>query len=199
MFSHILGILLYPNKEWHSIAQQPTFTLIKPFIYTAVLALIPVVAWYYGTTQIGWSVGDNDPVKLDPQSGKVIVSLFYATMICAVLSIGYMIHWMAKTYGAESSWSRGFAVATYTATPLYIAGAVGFLPTIWLAMLIALSALCYTVYLLFLGMPIVMNIPKERGFLFSSAVIGVCMVIFVMIMGGSVILWEFGAEPSFID
>ena len=44
-----------------------------------------------------------------------------------------------------------------------------------------------------------MDIPEERGFLFSSAVMGVAMVILICLMVGAVILWDFGAAPSFTD
>ena len=44
-----------------------------------------------------------------------------------------------------------------------------------------------------------MDIPEERGFLFSSAVVGVALVILICIMVGSVILWEYGAAPAFTD
>jgi len=66
-------------------------------------------------------------------------------------------------------------------------------------MLVGVVAICWAVYLMYLGIPIVMNIPEERGFLFSSAVLGVCLVILICLMVGSVILWEFGAAPAFID
>ena len=45
----------------------------------------------------------------------------------------------------------------------------------------------------------VMNIPEERGFLFSSAVLAIAMVILICLMVGSVILWDFGAAPAFTD
>jgi len=41
---------------------------------------------------------------------------------------------------------------------------------------------------LYTGIPIVMNVPKECGFLFASAVLAFCMVLLMIIMGGSVIL-----------
>jgi len=44
-----------------------------------------------------------------------------------------------------------------------------------------------------------MDIPEERGFLFSSAVMGVAMVILICLMVGAVILWDFGAAPAFTD
>ncbi|MCH8178135.1 MAG: DUF1282 family protein, partial [Proteobacteria bacterium] len=44
----------------------------------------------------------------------------------------------------------------------------------WLNMLIGLPVLAYTVYLLYTGLPIMMGISRDRGFLFSTAVLGVC-------------------------
>ena len=106
---------------------------------------------------------------------------------------------MSQTYGAKSTISRGIVIAGFTATPLFIAGLTGFYPLLWLDLLIGVVAVCWAVYLLYLGIPIVMDIPEERGFLFSSAVIAICLVMVICIMGGSVILWDFGAAPAFTD
>ena len=40
---------------------------------------------------------------------------------------------------------------------------------------------------------------KARPFLFSSAVVGVALVILICMMVGSVILWDYGAAPAFTD
>ena len=120
-------------------------------------------------------------------------------MVACVNVIGYFIHWMADTYGANSSVAKGVVIAGLTATPLFLAGLVGFYPVLWLDMLVGVAAICWAVYLMYLGIPIIMNIPEERGFLFSSAVMGVSMVILICLMVGSVILWDFGAAPAFTD
>jgi len=199
MISNIIGLLIWPKSQWQSIAEKGQFGLGGAMFYILLLASIPALAWYYGATQVGWTVGDGDVIKLTQQSGQILISLFYLTMVVSLCAIGYSIHWMASTYGADSSTSKGIAIAGFTATPLFIAGVVGFIPIFWLALLIAIAAVSYAVYLLYLGIPIVMKIPEERGFLFASAVVAVCMVILMVIMGGSVILWDFGAAPAFTD
>jgi len=60
-------------------------------------------------------------------------------------------------------------------------------------------ALTYAIYLLYTGIPIVMKVPEERGFLFSSAVIAVALVALIAIMGATVILWDMGAAPTFTN
>lgn len=199
MIGNAFGLLFQPKSQWHAIADKGQFPLFSAVVYVAVLAVIPAIAWHYGVTVIGWSVGDGERIRMTGESATVIILLFYLTMIVAVCAIGFMIHWMSKTYGTDSSTAKGIAIAGYAATPLFLAGAIGFIPVFWAALLIGVSAVCYAVYLLYIGIPIVMNIPEERGFLFSSAVIAICLVFLIVIMGGSVILWDMGAAPSFTD
>lgn len=164
------------------------------------MALLPAVAWYFGTTQIGWSVGDDgEQIRLTRESARIICILFYLTMIVCVAIIGYFIHWMAETYGAQTTITRGIVTSGLIATPLFIAGLVGFHPILWLDMLIGVVAVCWAVYLMYLGIPIMMRVPEERGFLYSSAVLAIAMVILICLMVGSVILWDFGAAPAFTD
>ncbi len=199
MIANALGLLVHPKSQWQVISEKKEFSLIYAIFYTAVLAVIPAIAWFYGVTEIGWTVGDGDRIIMTKDSALTIILLFYLTMVVAVCAIGYMIHWMSKTYGTDSSTAKGIAIAGFSATPLFIAGAVGFMPVFWLALLIGISAVSYAVYLLYLGIPIVMKIPEERGFLFSSAVIAICLVFLTVIMTGTVILWDMGAAPSFTD
>ena len=72
-----------------------------------------------------------------------------------------------------------------------------FYPSPWLNMLVALPGLAYSVYLLYMGVPVMMEISMERGFLFSSAVVAVGLVMLVAVLAGSVILWSMGFAPAF--
>lgn len=199
MIANALGLLIQPKSQWQAIAQKSSFALVSSVLYPMILAVIPAVAWLYGVTEIGWAVGDGDRIRMTWDSAMVIIILFYLAMVVAVCAIGFMIHWMSKTYGTDSSTAKGIAIAGFSATPLFIAGAIGFIPVFWVSLLIGVAAVSYAVYLLYLGIPIVMKIPEERGFLFSSAVIAICLVFLIIIMTGSVILWDMGAAPRFTD
>lgn len=192
-------ILFSPRRAWNETAAHPPQSPVAALLYPIIFALLPAIAWYIGTTQVGWKVGEGDPVRMTADSARIIAILFYATMVISIAAIGYMIHWMSLTYGAQSTIAKGTIIAGLTAMPLFIAGAVGFHPALMLDLIVGVIALCYAVYLLYIGIPIVMKIPQERGFLFSSAVVGVCMVIFMAIMGASVILWDTIAPPIFHD
>ncbi len=200
MIQHTIGLLSAPSRQWRRIAELPPSSFNTLALYACIMAILPAVAWYYGTTQIGWTVGDHgETIRLTKASSRQICILFYFTMVTCVAIIGYFIHWMSRTYGADSSFAKGIVIAGFTATPLFIAGLTGFYPILWLDMLIGVAAVSWAVYLLYLGIPIVMGIPEERGFLFSSAIMAIAMVILICLMVGSVILWDFGMAPAFTD
>ncbi|WP_122770843.1 YIP1 family protein, partial [Pseudomonas viridiflava] len=87
--------------------------------------------------------------------------------------------------------------AAYTATPLFIGGLAALYPNLWLAMAVGTAAICYTVYLLYVGIPTFMNIHQDEGFLFSSSVLAVGLVVLVAIIAMSVIFWEMGVGPVY--
>jgi len=200
MIQHTFGLLTRPSAQWRTIADLPEDSFRTLLLYPCFLAILPAVAWYYGTSRVGWTVGDQgETIKLTVESARQITVLFYLAMLASVAVIGYFVHWMSDTYGANSSLTKGIVIVGLTSTPLFIAGLVGFYPVLWIDLLIGVAAVSWSVYLLYLGIPIVMGIPEERGFLFSSAVVGVTLVILICMMVGSVILWEYGAAPAFTD
>jgi len=199
-FGYTFGLLTRPSAQWRTIADLPEDSFRTLLLYPCFLAILPAVAWYYGTSRVGWTVGDQgETIKLTVESARQITILFYLAMLGSVAVIGYFVHWMSDTYGANSSLTKGIVIVGLTSTPLFIAGLVGFYPLLWIDLLIGVAAVSWSVYLLYLGIPIVMGIPEERGFLFSSAVVGVALVILICMMVGSVILWDYGAAPAFTD
>lgn len=198
MALHSIDILLHPTKAWADIARGAN-SVVRPLLtHTAPWSLVPALCWYYGVTQVGWQVGLEPASKMSGDSAARICGLFYLAMIVGVYVLGYLIHWMASTYAAsKSSVARGVAIVTYTATPFFIAGLLGLHPALWLDISVGVIVACYCVYLLYLGVPIVMEVPPERGFLFASAVIAIALVGVVAMMTATALLWDFGAEPVY--
>ncbi len=189
-------LLCNPRRGWNHVAAKPPTNPVLTLLFPLCFALLPAFAWYIGTTHVGWQIGGDSPVRMTTQSAQIIAALFYATMVLSIAGIGYLIHWMSLTYGAQSTITKGIGIAALTATPLFVAGAVGFHPSLAVDLLIGVVAMSYAVYLLYIGIPIVMQIPQERGFLFSSAVIAVCMVIFISILGATVISVGFSSAAD---
>ncbi|BAV34788.1 membrane protein [Sulfuricaulis limicola] len=197
ILSHVWGLLSHPEEEWKSIRKE-NCTIGKCYCsHVLLLATIPPLAGYFGTTQVGWQVVTREVQKLTPESALWIAILSYLTILVAVFFIGKMIHWMGQTYGAKQTLPQCIALAAYTATPLFLSGLMLLYPLLWLNLLIGLPVLGYSVYLLYTGVPIVMGIPEERGFLFSTAVLAVGLVTLVAVLVATVILWDIGIGPVY--
>lgn len=197
LINHLLGLLLQPQQEWQAIRDNPKSIMQCYLELILILALIPPFAGFYGTTEIGWQLGWEAPVKLTVASALPIAILYYLAILIAIFLVGKAIHWMAETYGAKPALADCVKLAAFTATPLLLVGVVQFYPVLWVNFLAGLPALAYTVYLLYTGVPVIMNISQERGFLFASAVLTFGLVSLVALLAGTVILWSLGFAPAF--
>ena len=199
MFSHLIGILFNPSEQWKNI-RDVDCTIGKCYCsYVFIMAAIPPVSGYFGTTRYGWEIGAREAVKLSPDSALMIAIAYYFVMLVGVFSMGAMIYWMGKTYGTQQTLSRCIRLAAFTATPLFLVGFVELFPILWLNFVIGLPALAYSVKLLYTGVPIMMEIDDDRGFLFSSSILAVGMVALVVMMAAMAILWFNGFAPQFVD
>ena len=199
MLQHALGLFINPRKEWTKIRDE-NCTVGKCYCsYVFLLASIPPISGYFGTTLHGWEIGTREAIKLSPDSALTIAIIYYLVMLVGVFSMGFMIHFMSKTYGATQTLPRCITLAAYVATPLFLVGIFELFPILWLNFVIGLPALVYSVYLLYLGVPIIMKIPEEQGFLFSSAILAVGMVALVSVLAATAILWGSGFMPQFVD
>jgi len=196
---HVWGLFSHPRKEWGSIRDEPCTVTQCYLRHVLLLAAIPAVSAYIGAVQVGWSFGAGETLRLTAGSALGIAVLFYLAMLVAVFVVGRLIHWMSQTYGAQTSLAQSVVLAAYTGTPLFLIGIVALYPIPWVDMLFGILALFYTIYLLYTGVPIVMSITREQGFLFASAVLTVGMVTLVGVLAVTAILWGMGVAPVYTE
>lgn len=198
-FGRALGLMTHPILEWRSIRLESEKASPAPTAHVLILALIPAIASYIGSTITGWQIGGGEPVTLTPGSALVLCGLFYVAMNLGVHLMGHFIDFFAGTYGTNSQAKKGYILAAYTASPLFIAGIAAVYPSIWVVLVVGIAAMGYAVTLLYQGLPIVMGIPEERGFLFASAVMTVGLVMLVSLFGVTVFAWSIGLGPVYIE
>lgn len=203
LLSHTLGILLHPDSEWKAIRKEKSSFQQVFLSHVPFLALIPCLAAFYGVTQVGWTVADGDPVRLTVDSAMTLCALSYVALLAGVFVFGKFINWMSKTYGVTDSAERrqygGTALAVYVTTPLFLVGVFNVYPTLWLSAVTHALAGAYSIYLIYRGIPILMNIDKDRAYMYASSVMTVGLVLMVTIMISTVIIWGMGLQPEFID
>ncbi len=197
MNHHVNGLFTHPAEEWQDIRGDEASISHMYLCHVLLLAAIPAASAYIGTTKVGWNIGDGTAVMLTHTSALQMTSMSYLVMLIGVAVMACVVHWMARTYDATPSMAQSVVFTAYTATPLFVGGLAALYPNLWLAMFIGTAAICYTVYLLYVGIAVYMNICADEGFLFASSVLAVGLVVLVSIMALSVILWGMGVGPVY--
>ncbi len=197
ILSHIWGLYAHPKDEWHTIEKRHE-SLTHSLMHILTVALIPAVCGYYAAAHIGWTIGVGDPIKITQSSAQVMAVGMYIGLVLGVFALAYLIQWMAKTFDSEPNFTQSLELAAYTATPLLMVGVVALYPVLWFVALAALVAVSYSVYLLYSGVPIMMNIPEEKGFIYSSSVVTCGLVLMVGMMAFTVVMWGMGFGPEYM-
>ena len=161
--SHVWGLFSHPDREMQVINRENETISHHYTHHVLLMAAIPVICAFIGTTQIGWNFGDGTILKLSWFTGLALAVLFYGVML-----------------------------AGYVATPLFLSGLVALYPLVWLCALVGTVALFYTGYLLYLGIPSFLNINKEEGLSFSSSTLAIGVLVLEVLLALTVILWGYG-------
>lgn len=154
-----------------------------------ILAAVPTIASLIGINQIGWSLAGAEFNQVTLANALPMALAFYVLIIVFTLLMAYFTFAMERTFGEAASFGRCLLFVTYTATPMYMAGLIGLVPIVWLSVLVLLLAVGYSLYLLYLGIPIYMNIDEGKGYVVSTSIIwaGLCMLVMFNVL--TVVIW----------
>ena len=171
------NILLTPKTEWPVIDAEPTTVGDIYKNYVIVLAAIPAICSFIGSSLFGYSVlGVAFRVPIITALSTAIVS--YVLSLISVYVLGMIVDALAPSFGGTRSQIQGFKVAAYSNTAGWVAGIVMILPQ--LAPLAIIGSL-YGFYLLYLGLPVVMKAPKEKALAYTVVTILAAIVLFFIV------------------
>ncbi|MBY6063524.1 YIP1 family protein [Pseudidiomarina sediminum] len=196
ILNHIWGLYAHPREEWKTIDQRHE-SMTFAISHILIVALLPCAAAYYASTQLGWSIGTREATYLTQPSAVLFAVTMYAGILAATFALAYLIHWMAKTFGASPTFTQSMELAAYTATPVIMSGVSALYPELWFVTLAFIAGIAYSVYLLYSGVPILMHIPEERGFIYASSVVTAGLILLVILMVASAIVWTNGFGPQY--
>lgn len=197
ILNHIWGLYAHPKEEWNDIDTKHE-NMLYGLTHVLLVALIPSICGYYAAAHIGWSIGAGDPVRITEASALILASGMYAAIIAGVFLLAYLIQWMAKTFDATPNFTQALELAAYAATPVLMVGLAALYPVLWFVALAGMVAIAYSVYLLYSGVPIMMHIPEEKGFIYASSVVTVGLVLLVSILVATAMFWTLGFGPEFM-
>ena len=149
-----------------------------------------------GAANFGWRLGAAEPLQLSVDALLLVSIAYLLVLIFGLISTALISRWMASTYGASTSLGRHIALITIVGEPLAVASVAHLCPDVLINVLVMVPTLIWSMYLLYKGIPIVLETPPERGMLMASSLVGWLLVAAVGLLGLSMSLWTFGFGPS---
>lgn len=197
LLKHLWGLYVEPKSEWIDIDthHESSFSVMT---HLFLLSLIPAISAWYTATVTGWSLGVNDVTYLSTSSATIMAISMSLASIAIVVIFSLFVQWMADNFGTTATFRQALELTTYIAAPIFVTGLIALVPVPWVMMIGLLIGVSFSVRSLYTGVPIIMHITEERGFIYASSLLTVGLVLFVATMALSVILWSFGLGPEFI-
>jgi Yip1 domain len=177
LIQRVQRILLSPRTEWEVIDAEPTTPAQLYTGYIMPLAAIGPIAQIIGYSVFGVTIPFVGTYR--PPIGSTIVSAIvgYVLMLAGTYVLALIIDGLAPTFNGQRSQIQALKVAAYSSTASWVAGIFALIPGLRLLAILGL----YSLYLLYLGLPVVMKAPREKAMGYTVVVILAGIVIFFTI------------------
>jgi len=177
------NILLNPINERGVIEKEKTSHIKLLTGYLLLLAAIPAIAmllgyWLVGTSFMGIRFHSFD-------LGLRYGITQYVSLVAGAYITAFVIDFLAQKFKATKNFDKAFALVVYAYVPTCIAWILYLIPSLWI---IAGLAGLYWLYLMYVGLPTMMKVPKKEQttYFIVSLVVTVLVTIILSALLGAI-------------
>lgn len=175
LVDRVKNILLQPKAEWAVIEPEKTDPKTLYTTYICILALIPAVASFIGTAFIVSFFAGRIGL------GFVLVAAItqYVLGLVMVFVVAFIADALAASFDGQKNLEQALKLTAYAMTAAWVAGIFTIIPI--LGWLLSLLGSLYSLYLFYLGAPVMMKVPEPKAIGYTIVVVLVAIVIGVVI------------------
>ena len=193
--ARVLAILKSPKTEWPAIAREQTTVRELYLEYILVLAAISSIAGFIKMSLIGIEMPMLGTYRMGIAAGIGNMLFSYALTLAAVYLVGMVVNMLAPSFAGAKDDIGALKVVAYSYTASWVAGVFQIVPGI--GMLLALVGSIYSIYLLYLGLPVLMKCPREKAIGYTAVTIVLSMILtFIISFVTSGITGGMGMTPG---
>jgi len=174
LIDRVKNITLQPNIEWPVIAAEPSSVGGLYTGYVAPLAAINPIAIFIGLSIVGVSIPFVGTYRTPFFAGISHAVVSFVLALLGVFLMAFIVNALAPTFSARPDLNAAFKLVAYSATPGFVAGILSIFPP--LAILETLAAL-WGLYVFYVGLPILMQAPREKALPYTALCIVCAFVI----------------------
>ena len=169
LIARVKAILTTPQTEWPVIAREAGEPAVLFARYVAILAAIPALARFIGSSLIG---GYTSIVF-----GLIGAVVSYVLTFGVVYAVAAVIEALARRFGGRRDFQNAFKLAVYSYTPVWLAGIFLMIPGLSFLTVLGL----YGLYLLWLGLPPLIGVPRDKALGFACAVVVFAVLLWLVL------------------
>src|SRR3990172_9355091 len=177
LIDKVKRILFSPKTAWDEIKTEEStqISIIKD--YLLYLVAIPIVANFIGQAIIGYPLRGD---RVNFFRGLIWAVFAYVLYQVSLYVSAMVVNALAPQFESTKNSVAAFKLVAYSSTAALVAGVVAILPSI---APLAILGLIYTIYLFYLGLPVLMETPKEKVVPYTVVSILAIIIISAVIMG----------------
>jgi hypothetical protein len=178
LVERVKRILLTPRTEWEVIDAEPATPRELYLGYVLPLAAIGPIAQVIGSAVFGIRVPFGGGVYRVPIGTAIIGAVVsYVLTLVGVYVLALIIDALAPNFGGTKSQLQALKVSAYSSTASWVAGIFSLVPGLRFFGILGL----YSLYLLYLGLPVLMKAPEEKALAYTILVILAALVLFLVV------------------
>jgi len=173
------AILFEPRATFKEVDSEFTKPGALWARYILPLALIGPVAGAVGRLIFGKRIAGTSLAESLSIGGAVtwaVIALVLA--LVAVFVLTQVISLLAPGFGGQKNDVQALKVAAYSSTPVWLAGIFNLHGRF---LMVGIIVSLYGLFLLYLGLPTLMKVPKDRAMGYTAVVIIAAIVIFLLV------------------
>jgi hypothetical protein len=171
-------LVLQPKQEWQVIATEATTTGQLYTNYIMPLAAIGPIASIIGMSLFGITVPFVGTYRVPIGTAITHSIISYVFTLAGIFILALIIDALAPSFLGEKSQIQALKVAAYSCTAAWLGGIFSLIPSI---SILAIIPGIYSLYLLYLGLPVLMKSPQDKALGYTIVVLIVAIVIFLLI------------------
>lgn len=173
IISRAQNLILKPKETWTEIERTPANLQDTYVNYVIPLAALPAIAHFLGMSLIGTSI-DGEMIRTPFIRGLFEAVISFGLSLVMVYVLAQVIDRLGPSFGAARNFNQAFKVAAFAPTASWVVGVLYLIPAL---SFFGLLGGLYSLYLLFVGLPLLMKPQADKATIYTLAVIGVAIVL----------------------
>ncbi len=196
IITRAMNMITKPAEEWQVIANEPASVGGLFTGYAMILALLPVLGSLLFVGLLGMGTASLGALGMSMGFGVIagMAIVGYVIGLALIWVMSFLINAIVPSFNGKQDMTQATKLMVYAATPTWVAGILSGIPIV--GFLLGLAAIGYVVYLIYLGLGPVLQVPQDKlaGMTVVSVLIYIVLwFVLTIIITGAIIAMIFSS------